>query len=71
MIKNKNIILNCLKNNLKRFKEQYNVEQLGLFGSYAKNTQSKYSDIDIAYKINYNEYIERIEKIRLRYGINN
>ncbi|MGH2277505.1 hypothetical protein ACRCD7_00025 [Aliarcobacter sp. ERUVET-7] len=22
-------------------------------------------------KINYNEYIERIEKIRLRYGINN
>ncbi len=68
---NKEIILNCLKNNLQQFKEKYNVEQIGLFGSYAKNTQSKYSDIDIAYKINYNEYIERIEKIRLRYGINN
>ena len=71
MIMNKEIILNCLKNNLQQFKEKYNVEQIGLFGSYAKNTQSKYSDIDIAYKINYNEYIERIEKIRLRYGINN
>ena len=52
---NKEIILNCLKNNLQQFKEKYNVEQIGLFGSYAKNTQSKYSDIDIAYKINHEQ----------------
>ena len=29
---------------------------LGLFGSYAKNQQTKYSDIDIAYKLDYDKF---------------
>ena len=29
---------------------------LGLFGSYAKDTASKYSDIDIAYKLDYDKF---------------
>ena len=43
---------------LKELKNTYldeGFEIVGLFGSYAKNTQSKYSDIDIAYKINHEQ----------------
>ena len=29
---------------------------LGLFGSYAKDTQTKFSDIDIAYKLDYDKF---------------
>ncbi|MDD2699394.1 MAG: nucleotidyltransferase domain-containing protein [Arcobacteraceae bacterium] len=29
---------------------------LGLFGSYAKETQNSFSDIDIAYKIDYDKF---------------
>ena len=34
---NKKIILNCLNNHFKEFKEKYNVEKIGLFGSYARD----------------------------------
>jgi len=29
---------------------------LGLFGSYAKDTQTKFSDIDVAYKLDYDKF---------------
>jgi predicted nucleotidyltransferase len=29
---------------------------LGLFGSYAKGTETKFSDIDIAYKLDYDKF---------------
>ncbi len=48
---NKEIILNCLKNNLQQFKEKYNIEQIGLFGSYARDEATKESDIDIFVKM--------------------
>ncbi len=48
---NKEIILNCLKNNLQQFKEKYNVEQIGLFGSYARDEATEESDIDIFVKM--------------------
>ena len=51
MIMNKEIILNCLKNNLQQFKEKYNIEQIGLFGSYARDEATKESDIDIFVKM--------------------
>ena len=52
---NKEIILNCLKNNLQQFKEKYNIEQIGLFGSYARDEATEESDIDIFVKDIYEE----------------
>ena len=51
IIMNKKIILNCLKNHLQEFKEKYNVEKIGLFGSYARDEATEESDIDIFVKM--------------------
>jgi len=47
---------------LKELKPQYEKEGLiilGLFGSYAKDTQTKFSDIDIAYKLDYDKFSQK------------
>ena len=47
---------------LKKLKPIYQKEGLillGLFGSYAKDTQTKYSDIDIAYKLYYDKFSQK------------
>ena len=44
---------------LKELKPIYQEEGLiliGLFGSYARDTQTKFSDIDIAYKLDYDKF---------------
>jgi predicted nucleotidyltransferase len=44
---------------LKELKPIYEKEGLiflGLFGSYAKDTQTQYSDIDVAYKLDYDKF---------------
>ncbi len=44
---------------LKEIKPTYEKEGLillGLFGSYAKNTQTKFSDIDLAYRLDYEKF---------------
>lgn len=54
-----------LKELIKILNSEYNLEAIVLFGSYARNTQNKESDIDIAIKsdeeININEMREKIE----------
>ncbi len=62
-------------NTLQSFKEKYlfeGFEIVGVFGSYAKNQDDIYSDIDIAYKIDHNKFYKddafkklfRIEEIK-------
>ena len=51
----KNSILSTLKQ-LKPIYEKEGLVFLGLFGSYARDTQTKFSDIDIAYKIDYDKF---------------
>ena len=51
-------ILNKLKE-LKPIYQKEGLEILGVFGSYAKNTNTKYSDIDIAYKLDYDKFSTR------------
>ena len=46
----KNSIINYLSNHKKNFFEKYSIVSIGLFGSYAKNTNTINSDIDIIYK---------------------
>ena len=43
----KNDILETLKKENEYFKKTYEVDKIGLFGSYAKDTQTEDSDIDI------------------------
>ena len=49
-----NDVVNKLKE-LKPIYQQEGIEIVALFGSYARGTQKKYSDIDIAYRINHEE----------------
>ena len=44
-------ILNYLKEHYSEFKSKYNVEQIGLFGSYARDEATENSDIDIFVKM--------------------
>ena len=48
---NKTNILNYLKEHYIEFKNKYDVEQIGLFGSYARDEASENSDIDIFVKM--------------------
>jgi predicted nucleotidyltransferase len=51
----KNTIISTLKK-IKPIYEKEGLILIGLFGSYAKDEQNNFSDIDIAYKINYNKF---------------
>jgi len=44
-------ILNYLQDHYALFKEKYEVEEIGLFGSYARNEAKENSDIDIFVKM--------------------
>ncbi len=44
-------ILNYLKEHYSEFKNKYNVEKIGLFGSYARDEATENSDIDIFVKM--------------------
>ena len=50
----KEYILNYLKKHKDEFASQYGIISLGLYGSYARNEETKDSDIDIFYKNNKN-----------------
>jgi len=58
IIMKKEEILNKLKE-LKPIYQKEGLEILGVFGSYAKDTNTKYSDIDIAYKLDYEQFSKR------------
>lgn len=45
-------ILEYLKENKEQLKDNYGVESIALFGSYAKNLQTEKSDIDFLVKLN-------------------
>ena len=47
----KHDVLNYLKEHYQEFKSQYNVEKIGLFGSYARDEATPDSDIDIFVKM--------------------
>ena len=44
----KEYILDFLRENRELLEQKYNVTKIGLFGSYAKNSATQKSDIDIA-----------------------
>jgi len=42
--------------NLKSHYKKEGIEIIGVFGSYAQNSSDEFSDIDIAYKIDYDKF---------------
>jgi predicted nucleotidyltransferase len=60
-------VLNYLKEHYQEFHNKYNVEKIGLFGSYARDEATKESDVDIFVKMKPNMFDmiaikEQIEK---------
>jgi predicted nucleotidyltransferase len=59
-------ILNYLKEHYDEFKDKYDIEQIGIFGSYARDEANENSDIDIFVKMkptlsNYIDIKEELE----------
>ena len=80
----KETILSYLKSNKERLKKEYEIEQIGIFGSYARNEANENSDIDIFVKMKpdffkviglkqqLEEYFnKKVDIVRLREKINN
>ena len=69
----KNKILQILKQEKQKY-QHIGINIVGLFGSYAKNKADKFSDIDVAYTIDYDKFsyfykdgfskLEQINKIK-------
>jgi len=57
----KEYILNILKEVKPKYQKE-GIDILGLFGSYAKDTADEFSDIDIAYKLDYEKMSEQQDK---------
>ena len=55
----KTIILNFLKEHKDELEDKYGLIKIGLFGSYAKGTATKNSDIDLAIVTNKKDFFLR------------
>ena len=55
----KNDILEKLTQEKSYIQNTFEVDKIGLFGSYAKDTQNEFSDIDIAYRLDYNKFSQK------------
>lgn len=53
----KNEILNTLAENKSYIEKEFEVEKIGLFGSYAKDQQTQESDIDIYVEFKHNNKV--------------
>lgn len=58
----KSVILKYLKENKKSLQKQYNIKEIALYGSYAKDKQSQTSDIDLL--VSSDTSVSDIEKFR-------
>lgn len=45
------VILQTLEASLIRLRSEFGIEQIGLYGSFARNEQTEKSDIDLVYKL--------------------
>jgi hypothetical protein len=65
MIEQKDILI-YLENNKEYFLAQFNVDKIGIFGSYARNEQTENSDIDIIIEMprGTNDIFEKKQKLR-------
>ncbi|GAB3328325.1 nucleotidyltransferase family protein [Larkinella ripae] len=62
----KQFILQILLANRDRLRIEFGIEQIGLFGSFARNEQIEKSDIDLVYKLTDGHSLYLAEKERLQ-----
>lgn len=58
-------ILNYLKSNQEYYHDQFGVQFIGLFGSFARDEANENSDIDILYKIEGNKKLSMFKYLKL------
>ncbi|MHA1310703.1 MAG: nucleotidyltransferase family protein [Candidatus Helarchaeota archaeon] len=68
-MKNKETILKILRENIYLLKKKYKVKDIGLFGSYSRDTQTEESDIDLL--VNFLEPIDFFELFELEEFLSN
>ena len=62
---NKQNILDYLKSNKERYSNQFGIQFVGLFGSFARDEASEKSDIDILYEIEENKKLSMFKYLKL------
>ncbi len=48
---NQEFILETLRANCERLRNEFGIERIGLYGSFARNEQTEKSDIDLVYDL--------------------
>ena len=70
----KETILDYLTKHKKELQQKYQIEKIGIFGSYARGEAHKNSDIDILYslkddfKFTFDQYIEFENRLKKAFG---
>jgi predicted nucleotidyltransferase len=62
---NKKYILNYLKSNKNKYFNQFGVNFIGLFGSFARGEATEKSDIDILYEIEKDKKLSMFQYLKL------
>jgi uncharacterized protein len=65
MMMQKQDILNYLKSNQEYYHNQFGVQFIGLFGSFARDEANENSDIDILYKIEKDKKLSMFKYLKL------
>lgn len=58
-------ILEALRANRERLRNEFGIERIGLYGSFARNEQTEKSDIDLVYELKSDFKLPLSEKERL------
>ncbi|GAB2573994.1 nucleotidyltransferase family protein [Spirosoma areae] len=59
-------ILEKLRANRERLRTEFGIEQIGLYGSFARNEQTEKSDIDLVYNLVKDHHLSLIDRDRLQ-----
>ncbi len=62
---NQEFILETLRANRERLRNEFGIERIGLYGSFARNEQTEKSDIDLVYELEKGRTLPWAEKERL------
>lgn len=62
---NQEFILETLRANRERLRNEFGIERIGLYGSFARNEQTEKSDIDLVYELEKGRTLPWAEKGRL------
>jgi len=62
---NQDFILETLRANRERLRNEFGIERMGLYGSFARNEQTEKSDIDLVYDLKPDFNLSWTEKERL------